>query len=265
MSLDPDPFALNLRYACATMPSVSHFCRENGFNRQQFNRYISGHSRPSPNNLLRIAAAFDIDAASFDLSPERFREIMSKRRIPAIHHSPLEDAFPGDLVQLRKYLGFYQTWHVSLSWPGRIVCSCTHLVEQDEKVVVTSLERIEDAESGIRQRSRYHGLAAYRRGRIFVTERTRGEAPTFGQTIMQPFEMHQRLYLRGLTMGVSWRNDNQPYASRMIWRYHGNHPDVRKLLKACGIFAKKSGEVPSAVTSYLSDTPPLTAVEKFET
>lgn len=260
MSLDANPLAENLRYACATMPSVSHFCRQHGFNRQQFNRYISGQSRPSPNNLLRIATAFDLEPASFDLGPENFRAVMSSRRFPALHQSPLDDAFPGDIVQLRRYLGFYQTWHVSLSWPGRIVCSCTHLVEQNDKIVVTSIERIEDAESGIRQRSRYHGLAAYRRGRIFVTERTRGEAPTFGQTIMLPFEMHQRLYLRGLTMGVSWRKDNQPYASRMIWRFHGNRPDVRKLLKACGTFPKESGEVPSVVMSYLSDTLPLTAL-----
>lgn len=241
------------------MRSVSQFCREHGFNRQQFNRYMSGQSRPSANNLLRIASAFDLDPASFDLSPESFKAAMGKRRFSTVRQSPLEDAFPGDIEQLRRYLGFYQTWHVSLSWPDRIVCSCTHLVEQDGKVVVTSLERIEDAASGIRQRSRYNGLAAFRRGRIFITERTRGEAPTFGQTIMLPFEMHQRLYLRGMTMGVSWRKDNQPYASRMIWRFQGLRPDKRKLLAACGIFALNSAEVPSPVADYLSHPPPLTA------
>jgi len=252
-------FATNLRHACATMPSVSHFCRQHRFNRQQFNRYISGQSRPSPNNLLRIAAAFDLDPADFDRDPQGFRAVMARRSVPAARPAPLEDAFPGDIAELRKYLGFYQTWHISLSWPGQIVCSCTHLREQDGKVVVTSLERIEDAESGIRQRSRYVGLAAYRRGRLFMTERTRGEAPTFGQTIMLPFEMHQRLYLRGLTMGVSWRKDNQPYASRMIWRSHGTSPDVRKLLNACGTYPAESAEVPSAVANYLSGSATVTA------
>lgn len=63
--------------------------------------------------------------------------------------------------------------------------------------MVTTLERIEDAESGIRQRSRYVGLAAFYRNRIFITERTRGDAPTFGQTVLMPFEVHQRLFLRG--------------------------------------------------------------------
>ena len=105
--------------------------------------------------------------------------------------------------------------------------------------------------NGIRQRSRYHGLAAYRRGRIFITERTKGEAPTFGQTIMLPFEVHQRLYLRGLTMGISWRKDNQPYASRMIWRAHGARADIRRLIESCGTYSMTSAEVPSAVAKYL--------------
>lgn len=251
-------FAENLRRACATVPSVSQFCREHGFNRQQFNRYIAGQSRPSPNNQLRIAAAFALDPGDFDLSRERFDAVMARRRMPAARVESLDDAFPGDIVELRRYLGFYQTWHVSLSWPGRIVCSCAHLREQDGRVVVTTLERIEDPESGIRQRSRYNGLAAYRRGRIFVTERTRGEAPTFGQTILLPFEIHQRLYLRGLTMGVSWRKDNQPYASRMMWRSHGAAPDIRKLIRACGTYPLASADVPSVVTNYLSDAQPLT-------
>lgn len=258
MPATPSQFALNLRRACATTPSVSQFCRRHGFNRQQFNRYIAGQSRPSANNLLRIAGAFGLEPEDFELGRDQFAAVMNRTVAPAERTAPLEDAFPGDIAELRKYLGFYQTWHVSLSWPGRIVCSCAHLVERDGKVVVTSLERIEDDRNGIRQRSRYHGLAAYRRGRIFITERTRGEAPTFGQTILLPFEVHQRLYMRGLTMGISWRKDNQPYASRMIWRAHGASPDVRRLIETCGIYAMTSAEVPSAVVSYLSDAVPFT-------
>ncbi|MFN3765451.1 MAG: transcriptional regulator [Aliihoeflea sp.] len=260
MPIDTPVLALNLRQACATMPSVSHFCRTHGFNRQQFNRYISGQSRPSPYNLARIAHAFQLDPVDFERGPEEFRVVMARRRVAAAAPAPpLDDAFPGDIAELRRYLGFYQTWHVSLSWPGQVVCSCTHLREHEGKVAVTSLERIEDAASGIRQRSRYDGLAAYRRGRIFVTERTRGDAPTFGQTIMLPLEIHQRLYLRGLTMGISWRKDNQPYASRMIWRFDGTHPDLRKLLGSCGTYDWASAQIPSVVAGYLSEAQPLTA------
>ena len=252
-----DLIAANLRYACATMPSVSHFCRQHGFNRQQFNRYIAGQARPSPYNLLRIAQAFGLDPRDFDRSHETFRRRMARRGPPAADADPLEGSLPGDLAVLRKYLGFYRTWHLSLSWPGHIVCSCTHLREREGRVLVTSSERIEEPESGIRQHSRYLGFAAYRRGRIFVMESTRGIEPTFGQTVLLPFEMHQRRYLRGLTMGVSWRNDNQPYAARMIWQYLGTRTDLRRLLARRGAYPAASAEVPSAVVDYLSASQPL--------
>lgn len=251
-------FCANLKYACSTRGSISLFCREIGVNRQQFNRYIHGQSRPSAHNLLRIASAFGLTPEEFTIAPEEFRFRLASGHAPPDPRHPLLDAFPGDLAALRRYLGFYQSYHLSLSWPGHVVCSCAHLREEEGHVVVTTLERIEDAESGIRQRSRYVGLAAFCRNRIFLTERTRGDAPTFGQTVLMPFEVHQRLFLRGVTMGVSWRKDNQPYASRMIWRYHGNQTDRRALIKRCGSYRLTSGDLPSPVASFLASGQPVT-------
>jgi transcriptional regulator with XRE-family HTH domain len=156
-------FSGNLKLACSMRKSISDLCRAIGVNRQQFNRYLNTDTRPSAHNRLRIAAAFGLDPADFDLPPQAFRLRLLEQRQPSTGDGPLGDAFPGDLKALRAYLGFYQTWHTSLSWPGRIVCSCAHLRETDGQVVVTSLERIIDHESGIAQRSRYLGLAAFRR------------------------------------------------------------------------------------------------------
>jgi transcriptional regulator with XRE-family HTH domain len=250
-------FRSNLKLACSTQKSVSDLCRAIGVNRQQFNRYLNAGSLPSAHNLTRIATAFGLDPDDFDLPASAFRSKLGERRLPATREGPLADAFPGDLNALAGYLGFYQTWHMSLSWPGSVVCSCSHLWERGGQVLVTSLERIEDAESGIVQRSRYVGLAAYRRQRIFVTELTSGEAPTFGQTILMPFEIHQRRYLRGITMGISWRNNNLPYATRTIWRYLGNVADKRGLILRCGIYAPGSAAVPSVVASFLTEAQPI--------
>ncbi|MGY6707145.1 MAG: helix-turn-helix domain-containing protein [Rhizobiaceae bacterium] len=256
--IEQQTFAANLKHACSTRPSISHFCREVGLNRQQFNRYINGQARPSAHNLLRIATAFGLEPDDFLAAPAEFRRRLVTGHAAPDPHNPLLDAFPGDLSALRRYLGFYQTYHRSLSWPDQIVCSCAHLREEADHVVVTTLERIEDVESGIRQRSRYVGLAAFCRNRIFVTERTRGDAPTFGQTVLMPFEVHQRLFLRGVTMGVSWRKDNQPYASRMIWRYHGRQTDRRALISRCGSYAETSGDLPSPVAAFLTSRRPVT-------
>lgn len=124
-------------------------------------------------------------------------------------------------------------------------------------MLVTSLERIEDLQSGIRQRSRYVGLAAFQRQRIFLTELTHGESPTFGQTILMPFEIHQRKYLRGLTMGVSWRNGNEPYATRTIWHHRGPSTNIRALISNCGSYASNSGALPSVVMSFLAEAEPV--------
>jgi transcriptional regulator with XRE-family HTH domain len=250
-------FSDNLRLACSTRQSISELCRAIGINRQQFNRYINAGASPSAHNRLRIAAAFGLDPDDFDQPKSAFRRKLNAQRRPATEDGPLDGAYPGDLGALRPYFGFYQTWHVSLSWPGRIVCSCAHMREKDGKVLITSLERIEEPGSGITQRSRYVGLAAFRRQRIFLTELTRGASPTFGQTILMPFEIHQKQYLRGLTMGVSWRNDNLPYATRTIWRYRGLDTNRRALISNCGIYAPNSAALPSVVTAFLTEAQPI--------
>lgn len=166
----------------------------------------------------------------------------------------LLEAFPGDIDSLERYLGFYQTYHLSMSWPGQVVCACAHMTERNGRVIVKSLERISDQSSEISLRSRYVGLAAYQRNRIFITECTSGEHPTIGQTVLMPFEIHQRLYLRGITMGVSWRKENQPYASRMIWRYFGHDVDRRALVSRCGLHSLLSGALPDPVLRYLTSS-----------
>ena len=247
-------FASNLRDACSTRPSISQICREIGLNRQQFNRYINGHALPSAHNRLRIARVFGIEPEDFDLPRDEFRRRLTpslKRNEPS---DILFDAYPGDISLLARYLGFYQTYHLSMSWPGKVVCACAHLKERDGRVVVTTLERIDDRASGISLRSRYTGLAAYQRSRIFIAERTRGEHTTFGQTILMPFEIHQRLYLRGITMGVSWRKENMPYASRTIWRYFGHDVDRRTLVSRCGVRKLEDRILPEPVLRYLTSS-----------
>jgi hypothetical protein len=253
-------FSNNLKLACSTHRSASDLCRTIGINRQQFNRYLNAGTLPSAHNLLTIAAAFGLEPADFDLAPRVFRSKLGERRRQTALQWPLVDAFPGDLHALGPYLGFYQTWHTSLSWPERIVCACSHLRESGGQILVSTLERIEDAENGIVQRSRYRGLVAYRHQRIFLTELTRGEAPTFGQTILMPFETYQRRYLRGVTMGISWRNNNLPYAARTVWHFLGKRVDKRSLVSRCGIYALNSAAVPTAVLSFLTEAQPIAAV-----
>lgn len=254
MSARHQIFASNLRQACSTRVSISQVCREIGLNRQQFNRYISGQSLPSAHNRHRIARHFALEPEDFELPGDAFRKRLSPPARPAVPGEMLLDAYPGDMGALERYLGFYQTYHLSMSWPGKLVCACAHLKKRDGRVVVTTLERISDRASGIALRSRYRGLAAYWRNRIFITERTAGEHTTIGQTILLPFEVHQRLYLRGITMGISWRTENMPYAARMIWRYFGQDADRRAMVSRCGVRRLDDASLPAPVLRHLASS-----------
>lgn len=250
---DVETFTLNLRDACATRRSISQVCREIGINRQQFNRYISGEARPSAHNVTRIAAYFGVSPQDFELLPRQFE---ARMRRPDRHHSEaglLLEGFPGDTVGLRRHIGYYQTYHLSLSWPGRVVCSCARIYEEGS-IRVKSIERIRDATNEIWQFSKYVGLVTFWRNRIFIAERSVGRQPMLSQTILMPFEVHQRVYLRGTTMGVSWRKENLPYASRMIWRHIGQEPDLRQMLSRCGLLSFGSRQLPATVRNFL-DTP----------
>lgn len=245
------PFSTNLRQACSTRKSVSEICRQLGINRQQFNRYVNGEAVPSPHNLARIAAFFGVRPADFSLDPPLFEQRLSSASGSAFETDALRACFPGNLPSLRRHLGYYQTYHVSLSWPGMIVSSCARLDEHDGMVRVKSIERIQDRPHEIRQFSKYVGLASFLRNRIFVVERSTGPEPMIAETILTPFETHQRIYLKGMTVGVSWRKQNLPYASRVIWRHLGTDTDRRQLLSRCGVLHPGSRQLPPTVREFL--------------
>lgn len=248
-----DVFVENLRSACSTQRSISHICREVGLNRQQFNRYIKGETRPSAHNLARIASYFGLASADFSLQPKAFAERLHRPERGGADVLDVFKGFPGDLAALRRHAGYYQTYHLSPSWPGFVVCSCSRLSERNGQMHVKSVERIRDRQKEIQQDTKYVGLAAFMRNRIFIYERAKGRSAMLSQTILLPFEVHQRAYLRGTTMGVSWRKDNLPYASRMIWRHVGQEPDLRQLLSRCGVLALSSRQLPPTVRTFLED------------
>lgn len=249
-------YATNLRSACQTRRSISELCRDLDFNRQQFNRYIHDEAVPSPHNRARIAEAFGLKGDDFLLHPAEFAERLKRSRPSSREVDALAKGFPGDLASLRPYLGFYQTYHLSMSWPGRVVCSCARVAENDGLVMVKTLERIEDPHDAIRQLSKYVGMAAWWRGRIFIVERSVGANSMIAQTTLTPFEMHQRTYLKGITMGVAWRRENVPYASRMIWRHLGVNTDLRALVGKCGLYDPPHKLVPEPVLRFLDPLKP---------
>ncbi|SIS51417.1 hypothetical protein [Paracoccus saliphilus] len=78
-----------------------------------------------------------------------------------------------------------------------------------------------------------------------------GPQSMIAETILTPFGEYQHVYLKGITIGVSWRKENLPYSSRMIWRYLGRDVDYRILLRNCGILPVDSRQLPPTVRNFL--------------
>jgi len=248
-------FSENLRLLCGRKRSVSELCREIGVNRQQFGRYLSGAVMPSAHNLRRICAHFDIDERELFEPAAGFRArhaptASDPRNLP---WRALLQAFPGDRVALRRYLGLYHSHFISPSWPGTVMRALVQLHERQGFVLSRSVERAVDPTRGVRQRSKYEGLVSFIGERLFVVEREATSRVSIVETILFPAHRHQLNYLRGMTFGVSWRPRRSPYASRAIWKRLRDGADPREALAQCGVFRLDSRQIDPVVRGFVGD------------
>src|SRR5690606_35674844 len=118
-----DSLAANLRLLCSHYRSIAEVCRKLAINRAQFNKYLSGQSRPTPYNLKRICDFFGVEDYELLLPPEQFARLLGTRH-PAHHASRRGDALlellkplreqTGDL---RRYCGYYFEYSNCMSVP----------------------------------------------------------------------------------------------------------------------------------------------------
>ena len=74
-----DHLGENLKLACSHYRSISEVCRQLQINRAQFNKYLSGQSRPTPFNLKRIGDFFGVEDYELGLPPEQFARLIGAR------------------------------------------------------------------------------------------------------------------------------------------------------------------------------------------
>lgn len=246
-------FSENLRMLCSEKRSVSALCREIGVNRQQFGRYLNGGATPSAHNLRRICAYFSIDARDLFLPHEAFRQrfgIVKGTSGNQILQTVME-TFPGDLPAARRYIGLYHSHFISPSWPKTIFRALVQISEREGLIVSRTVERAIDPSRGVRQRTKYHGMVAMLADRLFVVEREVPMDDCIVETILFPARRQQLNYLRGMTLGMSWRPRRTPFASKAIWKRLRDSTDLRTALSDCGAFPMNSREIDPVVRQFL--------------
>ncbi|MFD1158812.1 helix-turn-helix transcriptional regulator [Roseovarius aestuarii] len=249
-------FSNNLRRLCAERISIAQVCREIGFNRQQFNRYLNGGGMPSAHNLRRIAQYFGMNVDTLLLDDDQFSTVLKTLNPSDNHRSrhSLDFIFKGQARQLRRYLGFYHGHFQTPTWGGDIIRTLVWLREEKGKVVSHTFERAYSKDGSVRQRTRHLGLVAYQGNRIYLIENANSEDSFISSTIMFPAHRQRINLIQGLTMGVATRPRLMPYATPIIWKRISEERSPRWCIEQTGIFSETSTAIDPVIRRRLVET-----------
>jgi transcriptional regulator with XRE-family HTH domain len=248
-----DDLAENLRLLATSRRSVSELCRELGFNRQQFARYLSGEARPSPHNLKRISEGLSVPAADL-LSPH---DEFSRRhgRLPQGREglALLDRAFPGDIRRLRPLLGFYHGYFEVPGAPDTLFRSLVSLYEEDGRIHSKSIERRANRDISTGYLSKYRGLASWLGNCIFVVEFECLSGDSIVETVLFPPYRKTLDVMTGMTFGVTSRVHRQPFASGVMWKFLGASIDFKEALARCGRISLSDRKLDPAVRRFFAE------------
>jgi transcriptional regulator with XRE-family HTH domain len=254
-----DDFGRNLRLLCAQHPSVADVCRQLGVNRQQFNKYLSGQTRPSPVNLRRICGFFEIEEGRLLLPHARFREAMAAepsapaRRL-AGHVGRLLAPDPDSDARLERYLGYYYSYYCSPSFPGLVRRSLVRFYQDGGQTLTKSFDPpfLHDGRHGRGGPVvKFAGVVFYQLERIFVLEQESLMKTVLIETILYPDYRKKIARLSGLTLAVAGKSSREPYASRIVYEFLGVKPDLRASIEGCGAFPRDDPEIDPEIAEIL--------------
>jgi transcriptional regulator with XRE-family HTH domain len=250
-------FAKNLQVACTDVKSVSALCRELALNRQQFARYLSGESKPSPFNLKKIAERFGMTAADFDLPHSSFIELrQNARRGPNDTHSrPIIDALnapSGDLERLKPYVGYYFVYLQSPTEPSSLLKSLVQFYISGDQLVSRWEESFKRSEDGSTQTSRYEGIVRYLNGYLFLVDIETAVGDTILETILRVPYRRKSNVLTGVTMGMTTGRHRLPFVSITAFKFLGKRIDWAAKRRQCGFCDMNSKSVDPVVINIFS-------------
>lgn len=246
----------NLRYLCSFHRSVADLCRQIGINRQQFNKYLSGQARPSPNNLRLIATHFHLQSDDFFLPAGEFRSKVEKTLNAFRKRDRLDmrlaAAFPGDLRKLRPMLGYYHSHY--LVDGGRFICRSLMEIFEEDGLVYSKLVERSNPTSGFRRGflSKYEGLVSYINDRLFVIEFETLTKDVISESILIPSYRKRIDVLTGVVIGLSADTKRQPFTTRIAWKAIPARMETKHALTMCGYFANSDKTIDLAIRSYLT-------------
>ena len=226
----------NLKLLCSHYRSIAEVCRKLAINRAQFNKYLSGQSRPTAYNLKRIGDFFGVEAYELSLPGEQFADLIGARRrdpqAPTLGDPLLELLQPLRQYSgsMARYCGYYFEYSNCMSVPGYILLSLVHLREERGTFLFERQERQERTRAGEAEdwvRCRYLGAAFQLQDRLFLIDYESLTVNEMSQTILIPSFKSSITRLNGLKTGVSSGDGRNPACTRVVWEYLG--PEINRV------------------------------------
>jgi transcriptional regulator with XRE-family HTH domain len=237
-----DDIPKNLRLLCSYARSVSEVCRRSGINRQQFNRYLTGESRPSLRTVRRLCDFFGLEDFELFLGHAEFRELIRLRPVRLGGNrdaarqflDALRPRLDGNIKDAGKYLGFYFTYFQSSRHPGTIYRNLVQIRDHDGALMSKQINRLSGENVGLPRWLRFTGIVYGVGDRIIVTEREPRAGNSIWHTVLFTTDYDRPSHLVGLLLGVTPEVAHQIICYRTIWEYLGPKIHIKESLKRCG-------------------------------
>ncbi|PSJ62750.1 helix-turn-helix domain-containing protein [Pseudaminobacter soli (ex Li et al. 2025)] len=257
-----DDFPRNLALLCSYHASIADACRRLGMNRQQFNKYLSGHTRPSRRNMRRMCDFFGVTEAEMLMEPAQLEQIVALRRrpdpVPQIRRPLMYvEALYRRSQSLEKYVGFYYRYFYSFGNKGMITKSLAAIKRIDDQYYWKNIEinRHKDTEKTIGF-SKYTGTVLYLADRIHIVEYESLNFTSITQMTLYPSHQHRLFRLMGVQTGGPTRRGRKPGASKVALDYLGKEVDLRKALAGAGLFLPDSKALPADIAGLVANSVP---------
>ena len=222
-----DHFAINLKLACSHYRSISEVCRQLSINRAQFNKYLSGQSRPTAYNLKRIGDFFGVEEYELGLPPEQFARLIGARNLSAEsgpQNDPISELFAAacpcgqSVALLRLLLRIFQL-HVGPRLDSGVAGAPVGGARQLSVRAPERQERSSATDLHAEVRCRYLGAAFQLQDRVFLIDYESLTLNEMSQTVLIPSFKSRITRLNGLKTGVSSGDRRNPACTRVVWEY----------------------------------------------
>ncbi|WP_119461131.1 helix-turn-helix domain-containing protein [Rhodospirillaceae bacterium SYSU D60014] len=251
-----DDLPENLKLLCSYSRSVSEACRRMRLNRQQFNKYLVGQSRPSLQTLRRIADHFGLEESELLLNHAAFRRLVAIKRPVTGSLNALSERVrdillltPPSLERLREHTGFYYNYFCPAEYPGRILRGFIHVFEDGGFIFSRNMERY--GSDPFRSTRKYNGIFVHSGERVLMFEREATVGKMVWLTILYPHDRDQPSLLPGLTLGVTSMSSRDIACYRVILQYLGRHIELKAALRQCGLYDLDDERIDPAIRGRL--------------